>query len=394
MDFSLSDEQKSLVETVRRFVHERITPLEDELDPDASELDADTYARLVAETTQMGLFNLGAPPELGGPEIDTVTNSLLAMEMSQHRAGLYTPCYGVFGSASGLTQLFGATEEQKQKYLYPTLAGKKSGFFALTEPSGGSDPARAVRTRAVRQGDTWVLNGTKVFISGADTADYGLVFARTGTLEAGRNGLTCFIVDADTPGFAVRRVIHTLRSGHYATELQFDDAQVPNTNVLGEVDKGFAIANDLLIRQRVVYSAGCLGPAISAHEMAVKYAPMRSVFNKTLAEHEGIQWMLVDNEIDLRTATMAVLHAADLADRGQPFRTEAAIAKILASEAAGRIVDRCIQIHGGYGVTKDLPLERWYRELRIRRIGEGTTETQRMVVSRDVLAGRHRPMLR
>jgi acyl-CoA dehydrogenase len=118
------------------------------------------------------------------------------------------------------------------------------------------------------------------------------------------------------------------------------------------------------------------------------------VFKKTLAEHEGIQWMLVDNEMDLRTATLAVLHAADLADRGQPFRTEAAVAKILASEAAGRVVDRCIQIHGGYGVTKDLPLERWYRELRIRRIGEGTTETQRMVISRDILAGRHRPVLR
>jgi acyl-CoA dehydrogenase len=394
MDFSLSYEQKSLIETVRRFVRERIVPLEDDLDPDASELDDETYQRLVEETKKMGLFNLGAPPDLGGPEVDTVTNSLLAIEMSQHRAGLYTPCYGTFGSAGGLAQLFGATEAQKEKYLYPTLAGEKSGFFALTEPSGGSDPGRSIRTRAVRDGDMWVLNGSKVFISGADTADYGLVFARTGTIESGRNGITCFIVDADTPGFAVRRVIHTLRSGHYATELQFDDARVPADNVLGGMNKGFSIANDVLSRQRVIYAAGCLGPAVKAHEMAVEYAPIRTVFQKTLAEHEGIQWMLVDNEIDLRTATMAVLHAADLADRGQPFRTEAAIAKMLASEAAGRVVDRCIQIHGGYGVTKELPLERWYRELRIRRIGEGTTETQRMVISRDVLAGRHRPMFR
>lgn len=394
MDLSLTYEQKSLVETVRKFVRERIVPLEDDLDPDASVLPEADYERLVAEVKQMGLFNLGAPPELDGPDVDTVTNSLLAIEMAQHRAGLYTPCYGVFGSAGGLAQLFGATEEQKEKYLYPTLRGEKSGFFALTEPSGGSDPGRAVRTRAVREGDTWILNGSKVFISGADVADYGLVFARTGSIEDGRNGLTCFIVDSDTPGFAVRRVIHTLRSGHYATELHFDDARVPAENVLGEVNKGFGVANEVLTRQRVVYSAGCLGPAYKAHELAVAYAPQREVFQKTLAEHEGIQWMLVDNEMDLRTATLAVLHAADLADRGQPFRTEAAIAKILASEAAGRVVDRCIQIHGGYGVTKDLPLERWYRELRIRRIGEGTTETQRMVISRDILADRHRPVLR
>ena len=395
MEFALTDEQKALAETVRRFVRERILPLEDGLDPDESELEPGTYSRLTAETRAMGLFNMDVPEELGGPGVDTVTRTLLAMEMSQHRAGLYAPCYGVFGSwsGSGLAQLSEATEDQKQRYLYPALEGKKRGFFALTEPSGGSDPARAIQTRATRDGDGWIINGAKIFISGADQADYGLVFARTGGPGSGRDGITCFIVDAGTPGFHVRRVVHTLRAGHYATELQFEDARVPDANVLGEVNKGFAVANDRLSRNRIPYAAGCVGVAMKAHEMALSYAGVRSVFGKTLADHEGIQWMLVDNEIDIRTAALITLHAADAADRGRPFRSEAAMAKIVATEAGTRVVDRCIQIHGGYGVTKDLPLERWYREMRIRRIGEGSTETQRMIISRDMLRGRYKSFL-
>jgi acyl-CoA dehydrogenase len=309
------------------------------------------------------------------------------MEMSQHRAGLYAPCYGVFGGA-GLAQLYDATDEQKERYLYPSLRGELRGFFALTEPAGGSDPARAIETSAVQRGNDWVLNGTKVFISGADQADFGLVFARTGGPGSGRDGITCFIVDRDTPGFRVRRIIHTLRAGHYPTELTFEDAIVPAGNILGELGGGFKLANHRLSINRIPYAAACIGVAMRAHEMALEYVGYRSVFGKTLAEHEGIQWMLVDNEIDIRGAALLTLQAASKADRGQPFRTEAAIAKITASEAGSRVVDRAIQIHGGYGVTKDLPLERWYREMRIRRIGEGTTETQKMIISRDLLRGR------
>ncbi len=385
MDLELSEEQKLIVDTTRRFVREEILPLEDDLDPDASALEPEDRERLIAKVKAMGFYGLDIPPEYGGPEIDIVNRTLMAIEMSQHRAGLYAPCYGVFGGA-GLAQLFEANEDQKQRYLYPTLRGEKHGFFGLTEPSGGSDPARAIQTTAVKDGDDWVLNGAKIFISGADTADFGITFARTDSAR-GREGITCFIVDTDAPGFHVRRIVHTLRSTSYATELQYDNLRVPAANVLGEVNKGFAIANDRLSRQRIPYSAACIGVAVKAQEMAISYAKQRVTFGDVLASRQAIQWMIVDNEIDIRTSRWVTLAAADLANKRKPYRTEAAMAKLVSTEAGGRVVDRSMQIHGGYGMTKDLPLERWYREIRIRRIGEGPSEVQRLIMARDLLGG-------
>lgn len=382
MDLALTDEQKLIVEMVRRFVREEIVPLEADLDPDADEVSPEQLEKLSDKVKEMGLYGLDTPPEYGGPDIDLVTRSLIAIECSQHRAGLYAPCYYAFGGARQ-AQLFEATEEQKKKYLYPMLAGEKKVFFGLSEPSGGSDPGRAIQTRAVRDGDHWVLNGTKLWISGADRADYGLLFARTG--GPGRTGVTAFIVETDWPGFNVRRIVHTLRSAKYATEIQLEDLRVPHENILGEEGGGFAIANDRLSRQRVPYAAECLGVAIKAHEMAVEYSKIRETFGAPLSTRQGIQWMLVENEIDIRQARWLVLDGAAKADRGEPFRTESAIAKLVASEAAGRVVDRSMQIHGGLGVAKDLPLERWYRELRIRRVGEGPSEVQKHVIARDLL---------
>lgn len=383
MQLELTEEQSLIVTMVRRFVREEILPLEMNLDPDADRLEPDDEARLTDIVKGMGLYGMGIPPDYGGPALDMVTRTLVAIEMSQHRAGLYAPCYGVFGGA-GLAQLFEANDDQKERYLYPTLRGEKRGFFGLTEPSGGSDPARAIQTKATKDGDDWVINGGKIFISGADRADYGLVFART-SADKGRGGVTCFIVDTETPGFHVRRIVHTLRSAHYATELQFEDMRVPAGNVLGEVNKGFAIANDRLSRQRIPYSAGCIGVAVKAHELALDYAKVRETFGAPLSSRQAIQWMLVDNEIDIQQARWATLEAASLADRGEPFRKQAAMAKLIASEGASRVVDRCMQIHGGYGVTKDFPFERWYREMRIRRIGEGPSEVQRHIIARDIL---------
>lgn len=385
MDLELSEEQKLIVDTTRRFVREEILPLENDLDPDASALEPEDRERLTAKVKAMGFYGLDIPPEYGGPEVDIVTRTLMAIEMSQHRAGLYAPCYGVFGGA-GVAQLFEANEDQKQRYLYPTLRGEKRGFFGLTEPSGGSDPARAIQTTAVKDGDDWVLNGAKIFISGADTADFGITFARTDSAR-GREGITCFIVDTDAPGFHVRRIVHTLRSTSYATELQYDNLRVPAANVLGEVNKGFAIANDRLSRQRIPYSAACIGVAVKAQEMAIAYAKQRETFGDVLASRQAIQWMIVDNEIDIRTSRWVTLAAADLANKRKPYRMEAAMAKLVSTEAGGRVVDRSMQIHGGYGMTKDLPLERWYREIRIRRIGEGPSEVQRLIMARDLLGG-------
>ena len=214
-----------------------------------------------------------------------------------------------------------------------------------------------------------MFNGTKLWISGADRADYGLIFARTGP-DKGRAGVTCFIVETQWPGFNVRRIVHTLRSAKYATEIQLEDLRVLHDNILGKVGGGFAIANDRLSRQRIPYAAECLGVAIKAHEMAVEYAKIRETFERPQSR-QGIQWMLVDNEIDIRTARWLVLDAAARQNEANRTAPNRRWPNWSLSEASGRVVDRAMQIHGGLGVAKDLPLERWYREIRIRRIGEG-----------------------
>jgi alkylation response protein AidB-like acyl-CoA dehydrogenase len=385
MDLLPTEEQQLILDMVARYVREEIEPLEATLDPDASELEPDDRARLVELVQSMGLYGLDIPEEFGGPGIDIVTRTLMAIEMAKHRAGLYAPCFGTFGGA-GLAQLYEATDDQRERFLYPTLRGEKKTFFGLTEPSGGSDPARAIQTRAVRDGDDWVINGQKIFISGADKADYGIVFARTDP-EKGRDGVTCFIVETDTPGFHVRRIVHTLRTSSYPTELQFEDMRIPNANVLGEVNGGFRIANDRLSRQRIPYAAGCIGVAIKAQELAIEYSKIRETFGGKLASRQSVQNMIIDNQVDIESARWITLDAAHKAHRGEPFRKEAAMAKLVATEAGWRVVDRALQIHGGYGVTKDFPFERWLREMRIRRIGEGPNEVQRLIIARDLIGG-------
>jgi alkylation response protein AidB-like acyl-CoA dehydrogenase len=197
--------------------------------------------------------------------------------------------------------------------------------------------------------------------------------------------VTAFIIETQWEGFNVRRIVHTLRQALHATEIQIEDLRVPHDNILGTEGGGFAIANDRLTRQRIPYAASCLGPAYKAHELAIEYSQIRETFGAPLSSRQGIQWMLVESEIDLRTARWFVLDAAAKADRGDGFRTEAAICKLFASEAAGRVIDRSMQIHGGLGVAKDLPFERWYREIRIRRIGEGPSEVQKHIIARDIL---------
>jgi acyl-CoA dehydrogenase len=263
--------------------------------------------------------------------------------------------------------------------------GGGRSFFGLTEPSGGSDPARAIRTRAVRDGDEWVINGSKIFNSGADTAKWGTLYVRTGDTPS-RESISAFRVPTNTPGFEVRRLVHVLRS-HYTTELSFTDMRVPNSAMVGIEGEGFANANQRLSGNRVTYAASCLGPAIAAHRMATDYSRQRVTFGEPLSNRQAIQWMLVENEVEIRTSRWLCLTAADKVDNGQPFRFEAAMAKVCTTEAAGRVVDRSMQIHGGLSVTKDLPLERWYRELRIRRIGEGPSEIQRLIMARDLTYG-------
>ena len=386
MDFEPSSEQQMLIDQVRRYVREEIIPLEAKLDPDASELPPEDFKRLTEKTKAMGLFGIDIPKEFGGPDIDIVTRVLLAIEMAQHRAGLYVPCYGTFGGA-GLAQIFEANEDQKERYLYPTLRGEKKAFFGLTEPSGGSDPARAIQTRAERKDNGWVLNGAKIFISGADRAQYGIVFARTDASK-GRAGITCFIIDSDTPGFHVRRVVHTLRSSHYATELEFKDCWVSDHQVLGEVNKGFAVANDRLTRQRIPYAAGCIGVAIAAHEMAIEWAKMRTTFGEKLADRQAIQWWIADASTKLHACRLMVMDAAVKQDEGRDVRMEASMIKVYATEMATEIIDHAQQSFGAMGVTQELPLSWLAQKVRTMRVYEGPSEVHRMVIARRILGGR------
>ena len=377
--FTLPDELRVLRDQIRRFIREEILPLEQRLDPDAPEIPAEDYARLAAKTKAAGLWALGAPEKYGGGGLDTFSMCVVLEEMSQHRMGLYAPGCGVFGRYPP-PAIWAGTQEQIEKYAVPTISEGWVTFFAITEPSGGSDPAGAIQTRAERRGDRWVLNGRKVFISHADHGRWGVVFARTDKAK-GRAGISCFILEPGTPGFTARN-IRTIRTSAVPNDVVFEDCEIPAENLIGQEGQGLDLAFDLLVKQRFPYSACNLGVAVAAHRMAVAHAKQRSTFGVPLAQRQAIQWMLADAEVELRATRWLIWEGAWKADRGEDARVEASIAKLYSSEVLGRVIDAAVQIHGGYGVSKEFPLERWYREARVRRIGEGPSEVHRMVIAR------------
>jgi acyl-CoA dehydrogenase len=311
--------------------------------------------------------------------MDTFSMSVLLEEMSQHRMGLYNPGCGVFGRPPA-PFIFAGSAEQIERYAIPAMREGFKTFFAITEPSGGSDPAGAIQTTAVKKDGGWVLNGTKIFISHAHEAEWGVVFARTDRAR-GRQGISCFIVEKGTPGFTARP-IKTIRTVAIPNEVHLEDCYVPAANLVGAEGQGLQLALGGLVKNRFPYAACNLGVAVAAHRMAVEHAKQRATFGVKLAERQAIQWMLVDAEIEIRAARWLIWEGAWKADRGEDARVEASIAKVYSSEVLGRAVDSAVQVHGGYGVSKEFPLERWYREARVRRIGEGPSEVQRMVVAR------------
>lgn len=382
--YVLPEPLRMLKQTVREYIQNEIVPLERELDPDAIELPPEPFQRLSRKVKAMGLWCPGVPQEYGGAGLNCFWETVIHEEMVQHRAGLYLPAYHTFGHPPPSVAWEYGTPEQIEEFVKPTVEGRRRSFFAITEPSGGSDPARAIRTTARRDGDDWVLNGTKVFISGALQADWGLVFARTDPQS--RRGISCFIVEKGMPGFSWQP-IPVIRP-YYPAQLFFQDVRVPHRYLLGEVHKGWDIlATRLLARGRIPYSAANLGVAVAAQGMAVEYAQKRETFGAPLATRQAIQWMLVDSEMEIRACRWLVWEAAWKYDSGEDFRMEAAMAKVFSSEVLMRVVDRAVQVHGGYGVSKWLPLERWYREARIRRIGEGPSEVMRMLIARYLFRG-------
>ena len=379
--FTLPEELRILREQIRRFIREEIIPLEQRLDPDAPGIPDEDYERLSSKIKAAGLWALAAPEQHGGGGLDTFSMCVLYEEMAQHRMGLYNIGCGVFGRYPP-PAIWAGTKEQIEKYAVPTIRDGLRTFFAITEPSGGADPAGAIQTRAERRGNRWVLNGRKVFISNAHNATWGLLWARTDKAK-GRAGISCFILEPRTPGFTAKN-IRTIRTASIPNDVTLEDCELPLDALVGQEGQGLDLAFDLLVKNRFPYSATNLGVAVAAHRMAIEHAKQRETFGQKLSQRQAIQWMLADAEVELRACRYLIWDGAWKADRGEDARVEASIAKLYSSEVLGRVVDAAVQIHGGYGVSKEFPLERWYREARVRRIGEGPSEVHRMVIARSL----------
>jgi acyl-CoA dehydrogenase len=372
---------RMLRDTARQLMVKDIRPVEDTLEHDAIKLPADDLTRLQDKVKKLGLWCVRSPAEYGGMGLNLLGQSVLTEEISRCKMGIYVPGCNAFG-LSPPSVIFEGTRDQIERYGIPTVEFKRKWFVAISEPSGGSDPARAIRTRAVRKNDRYVINGTKTWITDAGNCDWGIVFARTGE-QGDRGGITCFLVDSNTPGISFKK-IPVIRS-YSPYEVHFDNVEVPFENRLGEEGQGFRVADRWLVEGRLPYAAGVLGVAQLALEMAIEWVKGRETFGAKLASRQAIQFMIADSEMELQAARLLIYQACWAGDLGRDMKVSSSIAKVMATETAGRVVDRCIQMFGGLGVTQAMPLERWYRELRVTRVGEGPSEVQRAVVARSLL---------
>ena len=381
--FRLPDELVLLRDQIRRFMREEVKPIEDKLPHDATGCSSEDRKKLRALAEEMGLTRLTVPEEYGGNPVSALARVVIAEESAKCRLGGYNPALGAFGGGPP-TIIWGGPQDQIERYGIPCIEGKKHAFVAITEPTGGSDPRNNISTRATRSGDHWVLNGRKMWITGAGHADFGIIFARTkdGTENAPPE-ITAFIVEPDFPGinFNEIKVIRALSP----YEIVLDNCEVPLENVLGNVGQGFGVAQNWLVDARIPYAAGCIGIAQEALDMACGWVKQRPTRGGMLADKQAIQWMIADSEVELRAARMLIYDAASKVDEGLPGKVDASICKLYGTETAGRVVDRAMQMFGGMGMAQEMPLERWYREMRVKRIGEGPSEVHRMVISRDKL---------
>lgn len=380
----LPDELILLRDQIRRFMREHVKPIEDRLPHDALGCSAKDRARLRSIAESMGLTRLSVPEEYGGNPISALARVVIAEESAKCRLGAYSPALGAFGGGPP-NILWGGTSDQIENYALPCVNGGKRAFVAITEPTGGSDPRNNIATRATFENGNWVLNGRKMWITGAAGADFGVLFARTkdGSSNAPPE-ITAFIVEPTFPGITFNeiRVIRALSP----YEIVLDNCVVPKENVLGKVGQGFGVAQDWLVDARIPYAAGCIGIAQEALDMACGWVKQRPVRDGILADKQAIQWFIADSEVELRAARSLVYEAAAMVDAGQPAKVDASICKLYGTETAFRVVDRSMQMFGGMGMAKEMPLERWFRELRVKRIGEGPSEVHRLVVARDKLA--------
>jgi len=381
--WDLPQELEQVRETARRFMQRKVKPAEDKVGHDAYALPPEVLKPLQEKARALGLWQVESPAEWGGAGLSLLGQAVVAEEASQCRMGAYIPACHAFGWDPP-NVIFQGRRDQIERYAVPTLASGEKTFVAISEPSGGSDPGRAIQMRAERRGDRYVLNGSKMWISGVGESSWGIVFARTGP-GRGRDGITAFIVEKAWKGFSYRP-IPVIRS-YFPYEITLVDCEVPVENRLGEEGEGFKLAETWLVHARVRYAAAVIGIAQAALGLAIEWVRQRHAFGSALADKQAIQWMVADSEVELRAARLLVQQAAARADQGRDIKVDASVCKVHATEVAGKVVDRCIQMFGGLGVAREMPLERWWRELRIKRIGEGPSEVHRMVIARDLLGG-------
>ncbi len=385
MDFELPEEIKIIKKTMRDFVDRELIPLEREFVPEGEEMPEELYKPLQEKAKALGFWMLDVPEEYGGAGLDLLTRCVIQEEVSRTNCIPFrnNPIFGP--EARGI--LFELNDEQKERYLYPVLRGEKTACFAQTEPDAGGDPA-GMKTRAVLDGDHWVLNGTKRFISNAGFSDFAQVMAVTDPEKRARGGITTFLVDMDTPGVTIERRWPTMM-GDAPFQILFENARVPVGNVAGEVGQGFRLAQGWLQEGRVKgHGARCIGIAERALDMMMDYSQIRTTFGQPLSERQAVQFMVADSVMELHMARNLVYECAWRHDRGEDVRNLAYMVKCVCTEMASRVVDRSIQVHGGIGLTKELPLEWWYRQLRSIRITEGATEVLRWRMAQNLLRAR------
>jgi len=379
MPLNVSEEILDMKKMVRSFVRKEIFPIENEIDEKA-----EIPEHLVRKFKEMGFYGITIPREYGGLGLGTLGYCMILEELAQGNAGIRTHIH-VNNSIGSQAILIDGSEEQKKKYLPDLASGEKIASFGLTEPNAGSDAA-AMETYAVKDGNEWVINGTKHFITNGPIADIVSVMAITDKEKRARGGVTAFIVEKGTPGFSVGQVHQAMGGrGAHQSELIFDDCRVPEENIIGEVGQGFATAMKTLDGGRLTLSAAALGMAQRSLDLATEYAKQRVQFGKPIAAKQAIQFMLADMATEIHAARTMIYDAAERYESGEKITQQAAMIKLFTTEMAWRVVDLALQIHGGMGWMKECPIERIYRDIRIMRIVEGTSEIQRIVISRHLL---------
>ncbi len=383
MDFELPEELRIFKDSLRRFVDTEMIPIERQTMADSGEkLKPEYYERFSKRAKDLGFWMMDVPEEYGGPGLSILAKTVVEEELARTIA---LPARGGGGIAGPGVRaiLFTLKGEMKEKYLLPALRGEKKACFAQTEPDAGSDPG-GMRTTAVRNGDHYVINGVKRFITGAGDADFMQLMAATDRAKGSHGGISCFIVDMDTPGVKLGAQYNTMM-GDRPWEIVLENVRVPSSHRVGEEGEGFRHAQQWLGAGRVKHGARALGVTERCLEMASSYAKQRATFGRPLAERQAVQWMLADMYIELQAARLLVYKAAVRLDAGEDARQDAYVCKYFADEMAFKAADMCMQIHGGIALTTDLPIEKFWRQQRSFRITEGASEVMKMVIARHVL---------